>query len=71
MSKLPELQHTPIESIPSTVNFLRTTFNTQKTRNVEFRLKQLRKLYWGYARLSNPPIPLIVADALLPLQIEG
>lgn len=47
MSKLPELQHTPIESIPSTVNLLRTTFNTQKTRNVEFRLKQLRKLYWG------------------------
>ncbi|EKG12154.1 Aldehyde dehydrogenase NAD(P)-dependent [Macrophomina phaseolina MS6] len=47
MSKLPELQYTPIDTIPSTVNLLRTTFSTHKTRNVDFRLKQLRKLYWG------------------------
>lgn len=47
MSKLPELVYTPIDGIPATVNLLRTTFSTQKTRNVEYRLKQLRKLYWG------------------------
>lgn len=47
MPELPELQYTPVESIPATVNLLRTAFNTHKTRHVEFRLKQLRKLYWG------------------------
>ncbi|KAF2087728.1 aldehyde dehydrogenase [Saccharata proteae CBS 121410] len=47
MSKIPELQYTPIEGIPATVNLLRTTFLTHKTRPIEWRLVQLRKLYWG------------------------
>ncbi|KAF2139245.1 uncharacterized protein K452DRAFT_289799 [Aplosporella prunicola CBS 121167] len=47
MEKIPELQYTPADSIPGIVDGLRATFHSQKTRPVEFRLKQLRKLYWG------------------------
>jgi beta-apo-4'-carotenal oxygenase len=38
---------TPMESIPSTVNLCRTTFQAQKTKPIAYRLTQLRKLYWG------------------------
>ena len=44
---VPELQYTSIDSIPPTVSRLRSTFNSQKTKPLEFRLIQLRKLYWA------------------------
>ena len=44
---LPELKFTPLEDIPSRVGALRKTFLEHKTRDVEFRLVQLRKLYWA------------------------
>jgi beta-apo-4'-carotenal oxygenase len=47
MSKLPEFVATPIEAIQPTTNKLRATFLSHKTRPVEWRLVQLRKLYWG------------------------
>ncbi|ORY14076.1 Aldehyde/histidinol dehydrogenase [Clohesyomyces aquaticus] len=47
MGELPAFEHTPIESIASTVNGLRASFLTHKTRDIDFRLVQLRKLYWG------------------------
>ncbi|KAJ9643536.1 Hexadecenal dehydrogenase [Coniosporium tulheliwenetii] len=47
MEKIPAFSTTPIESIPSIVNEVRTTFRAHRTRPVEYRLKQLRKLYWG------------------------
>src|ERR1700744_3367695 len=46
---LPEFKTTPVEQIPSIVAGLRKTFFTQKTRPAEFRIKQLRKLYWAIA----------------------
>jgi beta-apo-4'-carotenal oxygenase len=45
--KLPEFKNTPVEQIPSIVSRLRKTFFSQKTRPAEFRIKQLRKLYWA------------------------
>lgn len=48
MAAIPQLEHTPVDAIPSIVNNVKATFLTHKTRPLEFRLVQLRKLYWGY-----------------------
>lgn len=44
---LPAFVDTPVDTIPEIVEEVRSTFFSQKTKPVEFRLKQLRKLYWG------------------------
>ncbi|KAJ6171230.1 Beta-apo-4'-carotenal oxygenase [Penicillium chermesinum] len=44
---LPELQYTALEEIPARVSAARKAFLENKTRDVEFRLVQLRKLYWA------------------------
>lgn len=46
-ASIPEFTNTPVQAIPSVVNEVRTSFNAQKTKPLEFRLVQLRKLYWG------------------------
>ena len=43
-----ELKYTPVESIPGIVNRVRTTFQSHKSKPIEFRRQQLAKLYWGY-----------------------
>lgn len=43
----PTLEYTNVESIPGKVNKARQAFLDNKTRDVEFRLVQLRKLYWA------------------------
>lgn len=48
VSNLPTIQYTPIEEIQNRASTLRKTFAEHKTRDVEFRLVQLRKLYWAY-----------------------
>lgn len=44
---LPELQFTSLEDIPTHISTTQKAFLTNKTRDVEFRLVQLRKLYWA------------------------
>lgn len=44
---IPDFANTPVQAIPYLVNELRTSFNAQKTKPLEYRLVQLRKLYWG------------------------
>lgn len=44
---IPELQYTPVDDIQGRVAELRQTFLEHKTRDVEFRLVQLRRLYWA------------------------
>ncbi|KMU84608.1 aldehyde dehydrogenase [Coccidioides immitis H538.4] len=44
---IPELRFTPVDEIPERVRRLRTTFFQQKTRPIDFRILQLRKLYWA------------------------
>lgn len=51
-SSIAPFEHTPIESIPSNVAGLRTTFNTHRTKDVQYRLRQLRKMYWGVVDLA-------------------
>lgn len=56
-SDIPPLQYTPTDDVQARVAALRQSFNEHKTRDVEFRLVQLRRLYWAYV-LSPPPSPL-------------
>ncbi|PYH87477.1 aldehyde dehydrogenase [Aspergillus ellipticus CBS 707.79] len=45
--ELPAIQYTPVEEIAARAARARQTFNEHKTRDVEYRLVQLRKLYWA------------------------
>lgn len=45
--QLPELQFTSLEEIPSRISTAQKAFLGHRTRDVEFRLVQLRKLYWA------------------------
>ena len=47
MATIPPLEFTSPNVIPEIANGVRSTFLTQKTKPLEFRLVQLRKLYWG------------------------
>ncbi|KAF2805028.1 aldehyde dehydrogenase [Mytilinidion resinicola] len=47
MATLPLFEHTPLEDIPAIVNGIRATFRAHKSRPLEYRRVQLRKLYWG------------------------
>jgi len=53
MAKLPEFKHTDVEAIPALCKEVRTSFLAHKTRSLEWRLTQLRKLYWGFV-IFNP-----------------
>lgn len=39
--------NTPLDSIPKVASSARNTFSTHKTKPLEYRLTQLRKLYWA------------------------
>ncbi|RYP52777.1 hypothetical protein DL768_002128 [Monosporascus sp. mg162] len=45
--KMPLFEHTPIDSIPKLAAEVRESFRSDKTKDVEWRLVQLRKLWWG------------------------
>ncbi|KAH9841185.1 putative fatty aldehyde dehydrogenase [Teratosphaeria destructans] len=47
MDDLPPFTHTPVDSIPRLHQKVVDTFATHKTRDVAYRLKQLRSFYWG------------------------
>lgn len=47
MATIPPFEHTPLEKIPGICDGVRNAFLSHKTRPIEFRLQQLRKLYWG------------------------
>ncbi|KAL8824285.1 MAG: hypothetical protein Q9191_005159 [Dirinaria sp. TL-2023a] len=44
---IPKLEYTAVDDIVPIVHRVRNTFHTQKTKPLEFRLLQLRKLYWA------------------------
>ena len=44
---IPTFEATAVSQIPSIVNLSRTTYNSQKSKPIQYRLTQLRKLYWG------------------------
>lgn len=49
---IPEYRATAVEDIPDIARSVRQTFRTHKTKDVEWRLVQLRKLYWALNDLS-------------------
>jgi len=48
-SIIPAFETTPLESIADTCKSVRSVFRTHKTKKLEWRKVQLRKLYWGVA----------------------
>lgn len=46
-ASIPPFEATALDAIPASVNTLRATFNGLRTKDIQYRLKQLRKLYWG------------------------
>ncbi|KAK4899501.1 Hexadecenal dehydrogenase [Elasticomyces elasticus] len=47
MDDLPPFSHTPADEISSVHDRVVSSFLKHKTRTIEYRLKQLRSLYWG------------------------
>ena len=48
MDIIPAYNNTSLDEIPKVAGQIRKTFLSHKTRPIEYRLTQLRKLYWGY-----------------------
>lgn len=44
---IPVFAATPLDTIPEICSTVRSTFRTLKTKDLEYRKVQLRKLYWG------------------------
>ena len=44
---IPPIQYTPVDQVADRVARARKTFHEHQTRDVEYRLVQLRKLYWA------------------------
>ncbi|PKS07507.1 hypothetical protein jhhlp_006111 [Lomentospora prolificans] len=57
-----EFIHTPVDSIPALVGRLRSTFMSHKTKDVQYRLRQLRKLYWGICDLQSKFVEALNRD---------
>ncbi|KAF2201189.1 aldehyde dehydrogenase [Delitschia confertaspora ATCC 74209] len=47
MASLPPFENTPVDDIAGICNNIRASFLTHKTRPLDYRIRQLRKLYWG------------------------
>ncbi|KAK4142091.1 beta-apo-4'-carotenal oxygenase [Dichotomopilus funicola] len=45
--KIADFEHTALDAIPGIASTARGTFRTHKTKNLEWRKAQLRKLYWA------------------------
>ncbi|KAH8685662.1 Aldehyde/histidinol dehydrogenase [Tricladium varicosporioides] len=51
--KIAPFETTPLEGISSTVSLCRTSFRSNKTKPISYRLTQLRKLYWALVDNSD------------------
>jgi beta-apo-4'-carotenal oxygenase len=60
--KIAPFQATPIEGISSTVKLCATTFRSQKTKPISYRLTQLRKLYWAISDNSEAIVEALKQD---------
>ncbi|GKU01065.1 aldehyde dimeric nadp-preferring [Fusarium langsethiae] len=54
------LEHTPLDEINAKVDLVRKTFRSGRTKDIEFRLRQIRKLYWAIVDNTE-----LMQDALL------
>ena len=51
--KIAPFENTPFEDIPKAVAEIRESYQSHKTRDIEWRLVQLRKLWWGLQDYSE------------------
>jgi beta-apo-4'-carotenal oxygenase len=49
MAEMPGFEHTSMDDIAPKCAKVRASFLSHKTRPVEYRIRQLRKLYWGFS----------------------
>lgn len=61
-TKIAPFEATPVDSIASIANLTRTTFRSQKTKPISWRLKQLRKLYWAVVDNGDAIIEACMQD---------
>ncbi|RFU29923.1 hypothetical protein B7463_g6429, partial [Scytalidium lignicola] len=61
-SKTVPFEVTPIEHIPDLVHQAQAAFRSQKTKPIEYRLHQLRKLYWGIADNQEVLVEALKSD---------
>ena len=47
MAEIPPFESTTIDAIPRIVKKAHDAFDSQVTKPIDFRLTQLRKLYWS------------------------
>lgn len=57
---IPAFEPTALDDITANWNALRTTFRSNRTKDIQYRLVQLRKLYWGITDNAA-----LIEDALL------
>lgn len=48
MAELAPFEHTPMDDIAPMCAKVRASFLSHKTKPLEYRIQQLRKLYWGF-----------------------
>jgi beta-apo-4'-carotenal oxygenase len=54
MQAIPAFEPTSIDDIPVIANTLKQTYRTNRTKDLDYRITQLRKLYWAIA--DNAPL---------------
>ncbi|CAM1500905.1 Fc.00g100670.m01.CDS01 [Cosmosporella sp. VM-42] len=59
-SSIPAFEPTAVDDIAANVNAVRVTYKTNRTKDIQFRLVQLRKLYWGLVDNAH-----LIEEALL------
>jgi len=60
--KIAPFEATAVETIPNTVSLFQTTYRSQKTKPISYRLNQLRKLYWGLVDYSDALVEACTKD---------
>ncbi|KAK5661654.1 hypothetical protein OQA88_9754 [Cercophora sp. LCS_1] len=60
--KIPEFEATQLDIIPALASNTRGTFRTHKTKNLKWRLVQLRKLYWAVEDYKTQLITALQKD---------
>lgn len=58
---------TPVDSIPETIARLRKSFQSGRTRPIEWRKLQLRKLWWGIRDCESDIVAALQQDMRKPL----
>ncbi len=59
---IPEFQATALDAIPTIASNARATFRTHKTKDLRWRIVQLRKLYWAVEDYKDQIMDALKSD---------